>query len=85
MFNIRKKSIFNDKGRGTLVRSSFYLFLFFCIHLLSFLAHLAIGHVSFCHQSEHIMDSGSHVGFQISTKNTNLVEDHSVNISGKFG
>ena len=31
------------------------------------------------------MDPGSHVGFQISTKNTNLVEDHSVNISGKFG
>jgi hypothetical protein len=28
---------------------------------------------------------GSHVGFQISTKNTNLVEDHPVNISGKFG
>jgi hypothetical protein len=26
------------------------------------------------------MDPGSHVGFQISTKNTNLV-----NISGKFG
>jgi hypothetical protein len=31
---------------------------------------------------EHIMDPGSHVGFQISTKNTNLVEDHPVNISG---
>jgi hypothetical protein len=30
------------------------------------------------------MDPGSHVGFQISTKNTNLVEDHPVNISGKF-
>jgi hypothetical protein len=28
------------------------------------------------------MDPGSHVGFQISTKNTNLVEDHPVNISG---
>jgi hypothetical protein len=28
---------------------------------------------------------GSHVGFQISTKNTNLVEDHAKNISGKFG
>ena len=27
------------------------------------------------------MDPGSHVGFQISTKNTNLVEDHPVNIS----
>jgi hypothetical protein len=24
-------------------------------------------------------------GFQISTKNTNLVEDHPMNISGKFG
>jgi hypothetical protein len=31
------------------------------------------------------MDPGSHVGFQISTKNINLVEDHPVNISGKFG
>jgi hypothetical protein len=31
------------------------------------------------------MDPGSHVGFQISTKHTNLVEDHPVNISGKFG
>ena len=36
-------------------------------------------------QWEHIMDRGSHVGFQISTKNKNLVEDHSMNISGKFG
>jgi hypothetical protein len=32
-----------------------------------------------------IMDHGSHVGFQISTKNTNLVVDHPMNISGKFG
>jgi hypothetical protein len=31
------------------------------------------------------MDPGSHVGFQISTKNTNLVKDHPMNISGKFG
>jgi hypothetical protein len=31
------------------------------------------------------MDPGSHVGFQISTKNTNLAEDHPMNISGKFG
>jgi hypothetical protein len=31
------------------------------------------------------MDPGSHVAFQISTKNTNLVEDHPMNISGKFG
>ena len=31
------------------------------------------------------MDPGSHVGFQISTKNTNLVEDHPMNIYGKFG
>jgi hypothetical protein len=31
------------------------------------------------------MGPGSHVGFQISTKNTNLVEDHPMNISGKFG
>jgi hypothetical protein len=27
----------------------------------------------------------SHVGFQISTKNTNLVEDHPMNIAGKLG
>ena len=33
-------------------------------------------------QWEHIMDPGSHVGFQIST---NLAEDHEMNISGKFG
>ena len=31
------------------------------------------------------MDAGSHVEFQINTKNTNLVEDHPMNISGKFG
>jgi hypothetical protein len=31
------------------------------------------------------MDPGSHVGFQIGTNNTNLVEDHPMNISGKFG
>jgi hypothetical protein len=31
------------------------------------------------------MDPGSHVGFKISTKNTNLVEDHPMNISGQFG
>jgi hypothetical protein len=31
------------------------------------------------------MDPGSHVGFQISTTNTNLVEDHPMNISAKFG
>jgi hypothetical protein len=31
------------------------------------------------------MDPGSHVEFQISTKNTNLVEDHQMNISGKVG
>ena len=36
-------------------------------------------------QWEHIMDPGSHVGFQINTKNTNLVYDHPMNISGKFG
>jgi hypothetical protein len=28
--------------------------------------------------------TSSHVGFQISTKNTNLVEDHPMNISCKF-
>jgi hypothetical protein len=31
------------------------------------------------------MDPDSHVEFQISTKNTNLVEDNPMNISGKFG
>jgi hypothetical protein len=31
------------------------------------------------------MDPDSHVGFQISTKNKNLVEDYPMNISGKFG
>jgi hypothetical protein len=31
------------------------------------------------------MDPCSHVGFQISTKNTNLVEDHPMSNSGKFG
>ena len=36
-------------------------------------------------QWEHIMDPGSHVGFQISTKNTNLVDNHTMNIPGKFG
>jgi hypothetical protein len=30
------------------------------------------------------MDPGRHVGFQISTENTNLVEDHPMNIYGKF-
>jgi hypothetical protein len=28
---------------------------------------------------------GSHVGFLISTKNTNIVYDHPMNISAKFG
>ena len=36
-------------------------------------------------QWEHIMDPGSHVEFKISTKNKNLVEDHPMNIWGKFG
>ena len=36
-------------------------------------------------QSEHIMGPGSHVGFPISAKNKNLVYDHPMNISGKFG
>jgi hypothetical protein len=31
------------------------------------------------------MDPGSHVGFEITTKITNLVEDHPMNISGRFG
>ena len=31
------------------------------------------------------MDHGGHVEFEISTKNTNLVEDYLMNISGKFG
>ena len=36
-------------------------------------------------QSEHIMDPGSHVGFPISAKNKNLVYDHPMNNSAKFG
>jgi hypothetical protein len=36
-------------------------------------------------QSEHVIGPGSHVEFPIYTKNTNLVEDHPMNISGKFG
>jgi hypothetical protein len=31
------------------------------------------------------MDPGSHVGFQISAKNKNLVYDHPMDISAKFG
>jgi hypothetical protein len=31
------------------------------------------------------MGPGSHVGFPISTKNTNLVYDYPMNISAKFG
>jgi hypothetical protein len=31
------------------------------------------------------MDPGNHVEFQINAKNTNLVEDQPMNISGKFG
>jgi hypothetical protein len=31
------------------------------------------------------MGPGSHVGFPISTKNINLVYDHPMNISAKFG
>jgi hypothetical protein len=31
------------------------------------------------------MGPGSHVGFPISTKNKNLVYDHPMNISAKFG
>jgi hypothetical protein len=31
------------------------------------------------------MGPGSHVGFQISAKNKNLVYDHPMNISAKFG
>jgi hypothetical protein len=30
------------------------------------------------------MDPGSHVGYQISTKNKNFVYDHPMNISAKF-
>jgi hypothetical protein len=33
----------------------------------------------------HIMGPGSHVGFQISAKNKNLVYDHPMNISAMFG
>ena len=36
-------------------------------------------------QSEHIIGPGSHVGFPICTKITNLVENFPINISAKFG
>jgi hypothetical protein len=36
-------------------------------------------------QSEYVIGPGSHVEFPIYTKNTNLVEDHQMNIYGKFG
>ena len=36
-------------------------------------------------QSEHVIGPDSHVEFPIYTKNTNLVEDHPMNIYGKFG
>ena len=36
-------------------------------------------------QSEHIMGPDSHVGFPISAKNKNLVYDHTMNVSVKFG
>ena len=36
-------------------------------------------------QSEHVIGPGSHVEFPIYTKNKNLVEDHPMNIDGKFG
>jgi hypothetical protein len=36
-------------------------------------------------QWKHIMDPGSQVEFQICTKNTILVEDHPMNMCGKFG
>jgi hypothetical protein len=36
-------------------------------------------------QSEHVIGPGSHVEFFIYTKNTNLVEDHPMNMYGKFG
>jgi hypothetical protein len=35
-------------------------------------------------QSEHVIGPGGHVEFPIS-KNTNMVEDHPMNIDGKFG
>jgi hypothetical protein len=37
------------------------------------------------YQSEHIIGPGSHVGFPICTKITNLVENLPMNISAKFG
>jgi hypothetical protein len=36
-------------------------------------------------QSEHVIGPGSHVEFPIYTNNKNLVEDHPMNIYGKFG
>ena len=36
-------------------------------------------------QSEHIIGPGSHVEFPIYNKNTYLVDDHPMDIYGKFG
>jgi hypothetical protein len=36
-------------------------------------------------QSEHVIGPGSHVEFPIYAKNTNLAEDHPMNMSGKIG
>jgi hypothetical protein len=41
--------------------------------------------VSVFSQSEHVIGPGSDDEFPIYTKNTNLVEDHPMNISAKFG
>ena len=35
-------------------------------------------------QSEHIIGTGGHVEYPTGTKNINFVEDHSMNIPGKF-
>jgi hypothetical protein len=45
---------------------------------------MGISHFHLFFLSEHIIGPGSHVGFPISTKNTNLVYDHPMNISAKF-
>jgi hypothetical protein len=58
-------------------------FLVFLFEVKGLASSTVKGYISAISRTIHI--SGGVVGFQISTKNTNLVEDHPVNISGKFG
>ena len=70
------------------VRVTRFLVLYVCFvdHCLSFCT-FSFGQEDFqsFNQSEHIIGPGSHVGFPICTKITNLVENLPMNISAKFG